>query len=122
MFIVGVIALACTKQGAAPNASLTGKWKYTGGMMSSGGPQYFVPATKSTDYLQLNTDGTMDWTTSTEYKKYTLKDSVTLVMTHADGSNYQNYYYHIKGDSLSIGPNGPVYCFEGCSFKFVKSK
>jgi hypothetical protein len=48
----------------------------------------------------------MEWTTGNEYKKYTLTDSVTITMTHADGSNYQSYYYKIKGDSLGISPIG----------------
>jgi hypothetical protein len=111
LLIMGLIAACTNKQGAVPNASLTGKWKYTGSRQSNAGPQYWVPATNSSDYLQLNANGTMQWTPGNEYKKYTLTDSVTVTMMHADGSNYQNYYYKIKGDLLSISPSGPIMCY-----------
>ncbi|MEO7214877.1 hypothetical protein [Mucilaginibacter sp.] len=123
IFAIAIIAVGCTnKQGATPNASLVGKWRYVGSRMSNGGPQYWAPATNNNNYLQLSVNGTMEWTPGNEYKKYSLKDSVTLTMTHADGSNYQNYYYRIKGDSLGISPIEPIRCYEGCSEHFVKVK
>jgi hypothetical protein len=122
LFIIGIIVAGCTKQGATPNASLTGKWRFVGSRQSSGGPTYWVPATSSNNYLELRANGTMEWTVGDEYKKYVLTDSVTLTMTHADGSNYQNYYYKIKGDSLGISPIEPIRCYEGCSEHFVKVK
>lgn len=126
--ILAVLALlfiltACSKDytpPVTPYTTLPGKWTYIGSKASSGGPQYFVPAKNSNDYIQLNTDGTMTWTPGNVYKKYTLKDSITLTMTYADGSNYEDYYYRIRRDSLFLSPRGPVVCIEGCSDYFVK--
>ncbi|AMR34288.1 hypothetical protein A0256_23960 [Mucilaginibacter sp. PAMC 26640] len=119
-----VLLAACSKdyspKNKKPNASLTGKWTYIGSKQSNGGPQYFVPAKNSNDYLQLNADGSMTWTPANVYKKYTIKDSVTITMTYADGSNYEDYFFRIEGNSLSLGPKGPVICIEGCSDLFVK--
>ncbi|RWY47965.1 hypothetical protein [Mucilaginibacter gilvus] len=127
LFAIAVIAVACTnKQGAVPNASLTGKWRYIGSRMSSGGPQYFVPATNSNGYLQLNADASMYWklpdNSTGSYVKYTVLDSVKLKLSSADGKEYEDYYYKIKGDSLSLGMAGPIVCYEGCSEHFVKVK
>lgn len=120
MVLLAVFVLSCSKDQLTGPVTLTGKWIYIGSKQSSGGPQYFTPAKNNKNYLQLNADGTMVWTQADFYKKYSLKDSVTITMTYADGSNYEDYYYRIKGDSLSLGPKGPIVCIEGCSDYFVK--
>ncbi|MBK0380578.1 hypothetical protein [Mucilaginibacter segetis] len=104
------------------NTSLTGRWRVTGQMISSGGPMYWVPATNNNEFLQLMENGAMTWTSTPDYTMYMLKDSTTLTMTNAANTKYENYIYKIKGDTLSLGAAGPVICIEGCSIQFVKVK
>ncbi|HTE01492.1 MAG TPA: hypothetical protein VK668_19530 [Mucilaginibacter sp.] len=100
-------------------ASLPGTWKVIGSMISSGGPLYFVPA-DGKDHASFNTDGALDGSAFPGYKFYTLKDSVTIKITKADKAIYQDYFYNIHGDTLSMSPAGPVFCIEGCVIKLVK--
>ena len=86
---------ACKKDSAVKgNATVTGKWRYVGSMMSSGGPQYWVKpiAGNNKDYLELKNDGTMYWTGNNDFKKYTLIDSVTINMHNPDSSKYENFF------------------------------
>jgi hypothetical protein len=88
-------------------------------MISSGGPMYWVKATNTT-YAQFNTNGTLSGTAFADFNQYVIKDSVTIMLTKADKTQYENYRYKIKGDSLTMSPNGPVYCIEGCAMQFIK--
>ncbi|WP_183556691.1 lipocalin family protein [Mucilaginibacter sp. SP1R1] len=111
---------ACKKSNTSVvNTSLTGQWKLSRSLISSGGPQYWVKAT-NTSYVLFNDDGALGGTAFTDYKLYTIKDSVTLTFTTADKAKYQNFRYKIKGDSLTMSPNGPIFCIEGCAIQFVK--
>ena len=86
---------ACKKDSAVKgNATVTGKWRYVGSMMSSGGPQYWVKpiAGNNKDYLELKNDGTMYWTGNNDFKKYTLIDSVTINMHNPDSSKYEIFF------------------------------
>jgi hypothetical protein len=121
-----LFASACNKMGIPPKttsfktaATLPGKWKLIGTMLSAGGPEYFVPDNNK-DYVTFNTDGTLGGTAFSGFKFYTVKDTVTINMTQADMITYENYYYKIKGDSLSLSPAGPSICIEGCEVKLVK--
>jgi hypothetical protein len=112
---------ACNKRGVSPtkNSTLPGKWKVIGNWISSGGPPYLAVASGK-DYAEFNMDGTMDGTAFPDYKLYIVKDSVTINMTSTDKVKYENYVYKIKGDTLTLGPAGPIYCIEGCAVVLLK--
>ncbi|MDB5135729.1 MAG: hypothetical protein JWP37_2332 [Mucilaginibacter sp.] len=111
---------ACKKDsGAKGNTTLQGKWKVIGSMISSGGPMYFVPD-NGNHYAQFNTDGTITGSAFPDEVYYKIKDSITITMTKADKITYEDYYYKIKQDSLTLGPAGPIVCIEGCSIKLIK--
>jgi hypothetical protein len=100
-------------------ATLPGKWKVIGNMLSSGGPMYFVAAS-GTDYVAFNTDGTLGGTAFSNYKYFTVKDTVTIHMASADKATYEDYYYAIKHDTLTLDLAGPNICIEGCAVVLVK--
>jgi len=124
-----VVSIAACKKGeltgltkrpsAVINTSLPGKWKVSGNWLSSGGPMYFVPANGS-DHVQFNADGTMDGSAFPQFKNYAFKDTITIRMTSANGATYEDYFYKIKGDTLTLGMAGPIICIEGCAVQLVK--
>lgn len=80
---------------------------------------YFVPSTKN-DHVQFNANGTMSGSAFPDFKLYTFKDSVTIKMTSADRTRYEDYIYKIKDDTLTLGLAGPTICIEGCAVELVK--
>src|SRR6478609_2736723 len=74
-----------------PDASLFGDWKLAGNYISSGGPQYFVPA-KVSSKATFNTDGRLTGTSFPTYNRYTFVDSATIKLTGA-GTDYTTYLY-----------------------------
>lgn len=119
-FVVIAGISACKKNNLTPgNTTLPGNWKVIGNWISSGGPMYFVPSTKN-DHVQFNTDGSMSGTAFPDFKLYAIKDSITVKMTSADRTKYEDYYYKIKGDTLTLGMAGPMICIEGCAVELVK--
>ncbi|WPU93264.1 hypothetical protein SNE25_28490 [Mucilaginibacter sabulilitoris] len=117
---VAIQISACKKDNKTKaDTTLTGKWKLVRNKISSGGPMYWVKAT-NVSYALFNTDGTLDGTAFNDFKFYTLKDSVTLTLNKADKTEYEDYRYNIKGDSLTMSPLGPVICIEGCAMQFIK--
>jgi hypothetical protein len=120
-----LVVSACHKDSAVvipaskTKATLPGTWKVIGSMISSGGPEYFV-ADNNKDYATFNADGTIGGTAFSGYKYFTVKDTVTIHMTSADQATYEDYYYTIKHDTLTMGPAGPSVCIEGCSVILVK--
>jgi len=100
------------------NVSLYGDWKLAGNYISSGGPQYFVPATNATR-TTFNIDGSLTGTSFPNFNHYTLIDSVTIKLT-GTGTNYGTFLYKINEDTLRMSPIAPSMCIEGCSIVFVK--
>ena len=80
---------------------------------------YFVPA-DGKDYVVFGADGNLSGPAFPDFKFYTVTDKATINMTKADKSVYQNYYYRIKNDTLSMSPSGPSICIEGCAIELVK--
>ncbi len=124
--VVIILAIsACHKDGATvipafkTKATLPGTWKVIGSMLSAGGPQYFVPDNNK-DYATFNADGTIGGTAFSTFKYFTVKDTITIHMTSADKAIYEDYYYAIKHDTLTMGPAGPNICIEGCSVILLK--
>lgn len=121
-----VLASACYKAGSGygPNNgkhALIGKWRVTANLIGIGGPGTWtnVPFKADYDYAQFKDNLTIGGTAFPDYLTYVFKDSVTVTMTKADRSSYENYRYTIKGDTLVMSPAGPLYCIEGCAVKFV---
>jgi len=107
------------KTAAKNNVALTGKWKLVESLLDPGdGSGKWLPVTTSTTF-ELNTDGTTSGTTFTDYVSYAVTDSVTLAFKRADAT-IQNYLFVISNDTLSMSPNGPIRCIEGCGIKFKK--
>jgi hypothetical protein len=124
LFVAIIIQIsACKKNNDAKiiDKPLTGKWQLSRNLISSGGPTYWVKAT-NVNYALFNTNGTLEGTAFGEFKRYMVKDSVTLTLTTEDKTQYENYRYKIKGDSLTMAPAGPTLCIEGCAIQFVKVK
>jgi hypothetical protein len=48
-----------------------------------------------------------------------VKDSVTLVFTKDDNTK-ENYAYSINNGLLDLSPAGPIFCTEGCTYRFSK--
>lgn len=80
---------------------------------------YFVPASGN-DQVQFYTDGTMSGSAFPDFKRYTVKDTLTISMTSADKTTYENYFYKINGDTLKLGLAGPILCVEGCAVVLLK--
>ena len=127
LLLISVILIvsACNKNGISPkprvkdDATLPGKWKVVGNMLSAGGPMYFVPS-YSNDYVDFNTDGSMSGSAFPEFKSYAVKDTVKISLIQTDMVTHADYYYKIKGDSLNLSPAGPPFCIEGCALVLVK--
>ena len=124
LFIAVILsASACNKNSISPrlktDANLPGKWKVAGNMISSGGPMYFVPV-DSKDYVNFNTDGSMDGSAFPGFIFYAIKDTLKISMAKANMVTHRDYYYKIKSDSLILSPVGPPFCIEGCAIVLVK--
>jgi hypothetical protein len=121
ILLSAVFVLSCNKEKDGPQ-TLIGKWKLFSSSYSEGGPMITKRApTDNKYYVQFNSDGRLEGTSFAEYKTYSVKDSVTLVFKKSDNV-IQNYAYIIKGNTLTLGPAGPIYCIEGCSSTFIKVK
>ena len=113
---------ACKKDATSKPKTLTGTWTLSRSLISSGGPTYWVPAANNNDYIQFKANGTVAGTILTDYSVYVIKDSVTLTVTSADKSKYEDYRYRLTSDSLTMSPIGPTICIEGCAIQLVKAK
>lgn len=102
------------------NNTLTGKWKLAGSMVSAGGPMYYVPAANKNSYIQFNADYTLVGNVFADYNYFKIKDSVTVTLTKADKTSFENYRYSFRNDTLVMSPSGPLFCIEGCSDLFVR--
>ncbi len=115
---------ACKKEGAGLNIdpSLTGKWKVVGNFYSAGGPMsyYPLPANAPQNFLQFNASSTIGGDLFPEYVQYRVKDSVNIAFVKKDQTTIQYYYYHVRHDTLTMAPNGPSFCIEGCAVVLVK--
>ena len=114
--LVQTAVVACKKDNSPTNTSLTGKWKIVRSGSSIGGPIIWKNATK-TDYFIFKEDSAFESTLTTNYNRYTLKDSTILTLTGQPGTTPADYYYAIKGKSLTMGN---LACIEGCPIILVK--
>ncbi|TFF38861.1 hypothetical protein [Mucilaginibacter psychrotolerans] len=132
--IIILFAAACTKMQEVVliNQPLTGTWKLNATYMDPGdGSGTYHPVTAAgNNSITLKTNGELeisglDDTENfllhfSQYKSFTIQDSVTLVFKEHANNNTQKFIYKIEGDKLSLIPAGPVMCIEGCGVRFVK--
>lgn len=125
-FLLAIIALsvACQKSDTLPATGFTGKWKLTAQKVSIGGPANWEPVSSSENqYVQFNSSGSVESNTYifNKYNKYVIKDSVTLTLSKND--TIQNFRYKFTAlDTIVVSPSGPIFCIEGCEFKFARQK
>ncbi len=110
---------SCKKTGINGNVPLTGNWVAVQDLADPGdGSGTWQPLQVKTT-AQFSADGSVSGTAFEGYTKYVVKDSITLTFTKPDKS-FENFYYQIKHDTLTMSPAGPVICFEPCGTKFKK--
>lgn len=111
---------ACDKENAElDNSSLPGKWKLSETWASSGSGKEDWKPTKSQVVVEFKTDGSLAGNAFSDYVHYVVKESGKVVFTKADKSE-QNYSYELKDGKLTMYPDGPIYCIEGCGDRYVK--
>ena len=111
---------ACDKEEVNLDSnSLPGKWVMSETLMGIGDglPQW--KKTKSTVVLELKNDGSLAGNAFPDYVRYMVKDSVTLVFHKADQTE-QIYAYEFVNGKLSLSPNGPIWCTDGCGTRYTK--
>lgn len=118
LFLLG----SCDKENAnLDRKSLSGKWILTESLADIGngkGTWKAVPK-KDVKHVEFKADGALSGDAFPDYISYTIKDSVTISMTHKNQS-IQNYTYRFEDDKLSMSPAGPMICIEGCGSRFEK--
>ena len=126
LFLLAIIVLsvACQKSDTVPATGFTGKWKLAATKISPGGPVNWTPvANNENKYVQFNSSGTIESNTDlfNKYNKYVIKDSVTVMVSKND--TIQNFRYKFTAlDTIVVSPAGPIFCIEGCEFKFARQK
>jgi hypothetical protein len=120
VFIMAVSS--CKKENPqSANEPLVGKWKFSATYFGTGGPGTWE-AVASTDnhYVQFYADGKLGGNEFAGYLSYVVKDNLLTFNNAADG--VQKYLYNIRHDTLTMTPNGPPYCIEGCAIRFIKEE
>jgi len=120
LIAIVLAATACHKDDATV-FNLNGKWKLTEALNDPGdGSGKFRPVVQKTEYdfVQFNTNGTLNSSIFSDYVRYSVKDS-TVTLYKSDNS-LQHYSYKFHDGVLDMSPAGPLYCIEGCAQRFVK--
>jgi hypothetical protein len=119
--IMLVFICACNKDSNS-QATFTGKWKLTAAKVGTGGPGQWVTISgqqSDTSYVQFNPNGKLLSTAFAGYTSYVVKDSVTVVFAKDDNTK-ENYSYSINNGLLDLSPAGPIFCTEGCTYRFSR--
>jgi hypothetical protein len=120
---VFIMAVSSCKKEDAKNANtpLVGKWKLDANYISTGGPGEWISVPKTdSHYVQFYADGKLGGNGFAGYYSYVVKDSLLTFNNAADG--VQKYLHNIRHDTLTMTPNGPPYCIEGCAIRFIKEQ
>jgi hypothetical protein len=118
--VCSMAVTSCKKENQQiSNRSLVGKWKLSASAFGTGGPAVWYPVSSADNhYVQFYADGKLGGNEFAGYCSYTVKDSLLTFNNAADG--IQKYLYTIIHDTLTMTPNGPRYCIEGCAIRFIK--
>ena len=132
--LIILLAAACTKMQDVVliNTPLTGTWKLNATYMDpgSGNGTYRPVDNPGNNSITLKTNGALEVSGLddsenfllhfSQYKSFTIQDSVTLIFKEQANNKTQKFIYKIEGDKLSLIPAGPVMCIEGCGIRFKK--
>jgi hypothetical protein len=107
------------------DGNLPGTWKLSASYADIGNGQgKWTPVSEHSASLYLVTfkdNGVLEGNAYSDYSTYSVKDSVTLTFFKKDKTE-QNYRFNISNGELTMSPDGPIRCIEGCGSKFVKTK
>jgi len=128
LFALAILSTISCKD-TAIHSPLVGRWRVVGYYLSSGGPQYYVPASnQEIQYIQFKDNGLFSGNAYKNYASYSIKDNRTVVINYENtapdyaSQPYKSIslYFSFRNDTLSMSPAGPVVCIEGCSTRFVR--
>jgi len=113
---------SCDKENVnLDSKSLTGKWKLTESLADIGNGQssWKEVSKKDIKRVEFKANGELAGDAFPDYVSYSIKDSVTISMTHKNQS-IQNYTFRFEDNKLSMSPAGPIMCIEACGSRFEK--
>ncbi len=116
---LSIAFFSCEKGETLKSATLTGKWKLFDSFYSIGGPLIYKQADSTSPvFLDFKNDGRLSYT-NTNYIGFAVKDTNIVTFTD-ENKDRTDFYYFIKGDTLTLSPAGPRMCIEGCGERFIK--
>jgi hypothetical protein len=132
--IIILLTTACTKKQEVVliNVPLTGTWELnaTYADPGNGSGTYHTVTAPGNNSLTLSPNGKLEVSGLddsenfllhfSQYKSFTIQDSVTLVFKEQTSTTPQKFIYKVEGDKLTLIPAGPVMCIEGCGIRFKK--
>ncbi len=119
-FSITLIILISSCKKDSNNNNLFGKWKETEYYLSIGGPGFWTPVPpQKNSYVQFNSNGSLSGNVFSEYVRYTIKNSSTIIL-YDKNNMLENYDYTITNGILEMSPIGPDLCIEGCSIRFKR--
>ncbi|MEO6454292.1 MAG: hypothetical protein ABIN97_09480 [Ginsengibacter sp.] len=115
-FCLIIFVIAC-KKSTTYNNTFIGKWKLVETLSDpgDGSGQWQPVATGTYEFIQFNTDSTIQSNKYTDFKKYRVPDSVRIEFIRSDGTVF-GYRYKFNQASLEINPP----CIEPCGARFIK--
>ena len=119
--LMALIVFVCSCKKESSNNALIGKWKlaesYVG--TGSGNTDKWMPVDpKSNLDVQFYKDGNLGGNSYPIYKSYSIKDNKIVTFYKPDGT-YEDFTYTIANNSLTLSPAGPIFCVEGCAYRYV---
>lgn len=117
--ILAVLLIACSKSETDKiENTLLGKWKLTSTLADPGdGSGQWRPVSEQSDYLYIkfNADSSIESNGYSDFKKYSVTDSVHLEFTRTDKTKIR-YWYKVNNSNLEL--NAP--CIEACGERFIR--
>jgi hypothetical protein len=112
--LVVALLVSCQKS-AVYNNSFIGKWKLIETLADPGdGSGKWQPAA-SNQFIQFNTDGSLQSNIYPDFKKYRIIDSARIDFLKTDG---HSFWFRYKFNSSFLEINPP--CIESCGARFIK--
>lgn len=115
-----MFVLSCKKDGKNDSSDITGRWKLSETLADPGDGSGKWRKAESTDYIQFFADGKLISDSYKEYTSYKLTDSANIAFSK-DDKTIQNFRFTLKDGTLSLSPNGPIFCIEGCGVRYKRA-
>lgn len=124
LVLILFVSLSCDRSDdfEVEKSMLAGKWQLSETMFSIGTEPEWRPVSEESgkSIVEFKKDGRLEGSAFSDYKRYTVKDSVTLTFTK-ENKEIQNFDFRIKDGTLTMSPAGPgPVCIEGCASRFLK--